>query len=154
KTGHVQRAWIGVGIQDLSPELSAALKLDPRAGALVNSVNEGGPAFKANLRAGDVIAAVGGKRVMDGHELIREIIAHNVGENVPLEIWGGGQKSGATVVLAARPEPPVPPLPVQQQGVPHAGLGLTVRDLTPQQAQQLGLPPKVAPIITQITPGS
>src|SRR3954462_14958975 len=50
KTGHVERAWIGVGIQDLTPELALALKLDPRAGALVNAVTDGGPAQKANVK--------------------------------------------------------------------------------------------------------
>ena len=63
KTGHVERAWIGVGIQDLTPELAAALKVDPRAGVLVNSINDGGPAQKANIKPGDIIGAVAGKKV-------------------------------------------------------------------------------------------
>jgi S1-C subfamily serine protease len=154
KTGHVQRAWLGVGIQDLSPELAAAMKLDPRAGVLVSSVNADGPSYKANLRPGDVIAAVAGKPVHDGHELIRETISHEVGQSVILEITRGGQKYGASVVLAARPEPAVPPAPVQQQQVPHPGMGLSVRDLQPQQAAQMGLAKKPLAIVTQVQPGS
>ena len=155
KKGKVERAWIGVGIQDLTPELASALKLaDARAGVLVNSVTEGGPAQKANIKAGDVIAAVAGKRVTDGRELVREVIAHEVGQTVPLEIIRDGKRYGSSAVLTARPEAAVPPLPVQQQGVPQAGLGLSVRDLAPQQAAQLGLPPKPVPVVTSITPGS
>ena len=125
-----------------------------RAGVLVNSVTDGGPAQKANIKPGDVIAAVAGKKVADGRELVREVIAHEVGQSVPLEIIRDGKRYGSTAVLTARPEAAVPPLPVQQQGVPQAGLGLSVRDLTAQQASQLGLPAKPAPVVTSITPGS
>jgi S1-C subfamily serine protease len=154
KTGHVERAWIGAGIQDLTPELAAVMKLDPRAGALVNSVNENGPANKAQIHPGDVIASVGGRTVHDGRDLIREILMHDVGQPVPLEIIRGGQHYGASVTLTARPEPPVPVLPVQQQNVPQAGLGLGVRDLSAQQAQQIGLSAKALPIVSTVVPGS
>jgi serine protease Do len=154
KTGHVQRSWIGVGIQDLTPELASAMKVDSRAGVLVNSINEGGPAAKANIRAGDIIGAVAGKKVIDGRELVREVISHEVGQTIQLEIVRDGKKYGTNMTLTARPEAAIPPLPVQQQGVPQAGLGLSVRDLTPQQSSQLGLSPKPLPIVTTIAPGS
>jgi len=154
KNGHVQRSWIGVGIQDLTPELASAMKVDPRAGVLVNSITDGGPAAKANIKAGDIIGAVAGKKVIDGRELVREVIAHEVGQTIQLEIVRDGKKYGTNMTLTARPEATVPTLPVQQQGVPQAGLGLSVRDLTPQQSVQLGLSPKPLPIITTISPGS
>src|SRR6185295_4707364 len=90
KNGKVQRSWLGVGIQDLTPELAQAMKVDPRAGVLVNSINDGGPAAKANLKPGDIIAAVGGKKVADSHELVREVISHDVGNNVQLEVIRDG----------------------------------------------------------------
>ena len=154
KTGHVQRAWMGIGIQDLTPELAAALKLDPRAGALVNAVNDGGPAQKANVKPGDVISSVGGHLVHDGRELTREVISHDVGQSIPLEIIRDGKKYGSSAILTARPEAPIPPLPVQQQGVPQTGLGMSVRDLAPAQSAQLGLPAKVLPVLTSVAPGS
>ncbi len=154
KTGHVERAWIGVGIQDLTPELASAMKLDPRAGALVNLVNDGGPAAKANMRPGDVIASVAGKTVHDGRELIREVLQHDVGQTIPLEIVRDAKHYSSSITLTARPEPPIPQLPVQQQGVPHPGLGMSVRDLSPQQAQQLGLAAKAMPVVTNVAPGS
>lgn len=155
KKGRVDRAWIGVGIQDLTPELAGALKLgDAHTGVLVNSVTNGGPAQKANIKAGDVIAAVAGKKVADGRELIREVISHEVGHKLPLEIIRDGKRYGATALLTARPEAAVPLLPVQQQGVPQAGLGLSVRDLTAEQAAKLGLSGKRLPVVTSISPGS
>lgn len=154
KTGHVQRSWIGVGIQDLTPELAGAMKVDSRAGVLVNSITEGGPAHKANIKPGDIIGAVAGKKVLDGRELVREVISHEVGQTVQLEIVRGGKKYGTNMTLSARPEAKIAPLPVQQQGVPQAGLGLSVRDLTPQQSAQLRLGSRPLPIVTTITPGS
>ena len=155
KKGKVERAWIGVGIQDLTPELATALKVpDARAGVLINAITDGGPAAKANMKPGDIVAAVDGKKVTDGRELVREIIAHEVGQTVPLEIVRDGKRYGSSVSLTARPEAAVPPLPVQQQSVPQAGLGLSVRDLTGPQATQLGLPSQAVSIVTSITPGS
>jgi S1-C subfamily serine protease len=155
KKGKVERAWIGVGVQDLTPEIATALKVsDARAGVLINAVNDGGPAQKANIKPGDIIAAVAGKHVADGRELIREILQHEVGQTVPLEIIREGKRYGSSALLTAKPEAAVPPLPVQQQGLPQAGLGLSVRDLTPQQAQSIGLPVKPATVVTSISPGS
>jgi serine protease Do len=154
KTGRVSRAWIGVGVQDVTPELAAAMHLPSDTGALVNSVAPDGPAFKANVRAGDVIATVGGKPLRDGHDLVRETIAHEVGETVALEIVRAGQHYGTSVALTERPETPIDPTPGQQQAPPHQGMGLVVRDLAPQQAERMGLGAKSLPVVTQLTPGS
>ncbi len=154
KTGHVSRAWIGVGVQDVTPELAAAMHLSADTGALVNNVAPEGPAFKGNVRAGDVIATVGGRPLRDGHDLVRETIAHEVGETVPLEIVRGGQHYGTSVTLSERPEAPIEPTPGQQQASPHQGMGLVVRDLAPQQADRMGLGARPLPVVTQVAPGS
>jgi Do/DeqQ family serine protease len=154
KTGRVSRAWLGVGVQDLTPELAGTLKVQPGSGSLVNNVANDGPAFRANVRPGDVIAAVGGHAVHDGRDLIRETLTHEVGQTVPLEIVRNGAHYAAQVTLSERPEPTVEPAPVQQQTLPHNGLGLVVRDLAPQQASQMGLAAHSFPIVTQVAPGS
>lgn len=154
KTGKIERAWIGVGFQDLTPELAGALKVDAYSGAVVNSVADGSPAARANLHNGDIIAAVAGKAVHDGRELVREILQHDVGKTIQLEIVREGKHYGANVTLVARPEPPVEPLPVQQAQAPQKDLGVTMRDMKPETTNQLGLGNKVLPIVTQVTPGS
>jgi serine protease Do len=154
KTGHVDRAWIGVGIQDLTPDLASAMKMDPSAGVLVNSVTDNGPAQKAQIHPGDVIASVGGKAVHDSHELQREIIAHDVGQNVQLEIIRAGRHYGTQVALVSRPGQAPAPLPVQAQGAPQSGLGLSVRDISAAQSQQVGLVAKPHPIVTAVNLGS
>lgn len=154
RSGKVERAWLGVGIQDLSPDLAAAMKLDTRAGALISSVREGGPAAKANMKAGDVVASVAGKAVHDGHELAREVLTHDVGSQIALEIIRNGQRYAANVTLTARPEAPVPPIPAQQVMPAQAGLGFSVRDLTAQVAEQYGFPAKACTVVTAVAPGS
>jgi Do/DeqQ family serine protease len=154
RTGRVQRAWIGVGIQDVTPEIANELKVDPAAGALVNSVASDGPGAKAQLRPGDVVAAVNGKRVRDAQELIRELLARDVGQNVSLEVIRGGKRYATKAELTARPEPALTPAPVQQETMQTQGLGLSLRDLTPEQSVQLGLPPRSLAVIAQVSPGS
>jgi Do/DeqQ family serine protease len=154
RTGRVQRAWIGVGIQDVTPEIANELKVDPGAGALVNSVASDGPGARAQLRAGDVVAAVNGKRVRDAQELIRELLARDVGQTVSLEVIRGGKRYSTKAELTARPEPAMSPAPVQQETTQSQGLGLSLRELTPEQSVQLGLPPRALVAIAQVAPGS
>ena len=54
KNGKVTRAWLGVGVQDLTPDLAKAMKVDPYAGALINDTVAGGPAFNAKVVPGDI----------------------------------------------------------------------------------------------------
>ena len=154
RIGRVERAWIGVSVQDLSPDLASAMSLDPRAGALINSVTDGGPGAKAQLKPGDVIASVAGKSVHDGHELVREVLSHDVGQQVAIEVVRAGQHYAAQVTLTARPEPPVPTVPAQQANVPQVGMGMAVRDLAPQQATQLGLGNQAIAVVTSVNAGS
>jgi Do/DeqQ family serine protease len=154
KTGKVSRAWIGVGVQSLSPDVAAVMKVDLRAGALVNSVTAGGPAEKAQLRPGDIVASVAGRPVHDDRELIQEILSHEVGQNIQLEVVRSGQHYGTMVALIARPEPNIAPLPLQDQDSQQSGLGLGVRPLTPAQSAQLGLPARELTIVSTAVPGS
>ncbi|WP_437723439.1 trypsin-like peptidase domain-containing protein [Sorangium sp. So ce861] len=126
--GRVERAWIGVGLQDLTPQLAAVMPNAPRAGALVNAVNPSGPAARSNLQPGDVITSVAARPTRDAQDVIRELFNRNVGETLSLEVVRGGQRYQTRVTLAARNEPPPPALPVQRAPAPHPGLGLTLRD--------------------------
>ncbi|EYF06723.1 trypsin-like peptidase domain-containing protein [Chondromyces apiculatus] len=128
KTGRVDRTWIGVGLQDLTPELAAAIPSAPPLGALINTVSPSGPASKANLNPGDVVTSILGKPVRDAQDLIREIFLHDAGEAVTLDVNRGGKRYQTKVILESRNEPPPPVLPVQRTASQQPGLGLTVRD--------------------------
>jgi serine protease Do len=154
KTGIVQRAWIGVGIQDVTPELAPELGVLPGAGALINSVASGGPGARAQLRPADIVAAVDGRKVRDAQEFIRELIAHDVGDMVILEVIRAGKHYGAKVELVARPEAATPPVTTPPVATPAPGLGLAIRDLSAEQAAKLGMPPRSFAAIVQVAAGS
>src|SRR5580704_4715063 len=126
KTGRVSRPWLGVSVQDVTPEIAAAMHVTAGAGALVNNIAPDGPAHGSNLRPGDIIAAVGGRPLHEAHDLIRETIAHEVGQAVVLEIVRGGKHYAATVTLTERPERAPEPPPVQQPAASRQGMGLEI----------------------------
>jgi Do/DeqQ family serine protease len=154
RTGRVTRAWLGVGVQDITPEIGAAVHLAPGSGALVNNVVANGPAYKANLRPGDIIAAIGGHPVHDAHDVVRETIDREVGQSLGLEILRGGVRYGAAVTLTERPEPRVDPIPAQVQAPPHLGLGLVVHDVRAAEAERMGMPARATVAVTEVKSGS
>jgi len=153
RTGRVQRAWIGLGVQDVTPELASEINVPAGSGALVNQVAQGGPAHQAHLQAGDIIHSVGGRAVRDAQDLMREVLAHDVGEKVKLEVTRGGQKYVTEVVLTGRNEPPPPPLPMQQVAQASPTLGLSLRDVPAGVAGPDGRVPMVAQVV-RVAPGS
>src|SRR5204863_6484544 len=85
KTGKVVRGWLGVGIQEITPDLAKAFKVKEQRGALVSDVNEHGPALKAGVQRGDVIVEFDGKNVQGISELRNRVAATPVGSNVKLK---------------------------------------------------------------------
>ena len=146
KTGHVTRAWIGIGLQDLTPQLAAAIPNAPSIGALVNSVIADGPAARANLEAGDVIAKIGTRVVADAQDIIRETFLHDVGETLMLEVVRAGKRYQTKVTLEARKEATPKPIEVQRPTAKPPGLGMALRELE-IDGQKLAL-------IASITPDS
>jgi len=89
--GEVQRGRIGVQIQDLTPELAEAFKVDVKAGAVVSQVTAGSPAEKAGVKAGDVIIKVNG-RAIDGSANLRNMIGlMRIGEKVAVSLIRDGK---------------------------------------------------------------
>lgn len=102
--GKVERGFIGVGIQHLTPALKSALSLPPEvSGALVSYVVEDGPAAKAGLRHSDVILSVDGRSVGDDRELLREVAKIKPGSTVPLKILRRGQEKKLSITVDERP---------------------------------------------------
>ncbi|MRG94118.1 trypsin-like peptidase domain-containing protein [Polyangium spumosum] len=129
KTGHVMRVWIGVGIQDLTPQLAAEIPSAPHAGALVNTVVAGGPAQKAHLEPGDIVTKIGSRSIADAQDVIRELFLHDDGEVLPMEVFRAGKRYQTKVTLEAKSESSPPALPVQRKVSSPQGLGITLRDV-------------------------
>ena len=129
--GSVKRAWLGVSFQEITPELAAHFGGGFEGGALVNAVVPGGPAEKAGLRAGDVITAIGEQKIREGHDLLRTVLRHGVGQRLELEVRRGDKTKKIALVTGERPSEDS--AQSQQQGVQdNAMLGLALEPLTPR----------------------
>ncbi len=101
--GKVSRGYLGVQIQSLSKDLADGLGLSDRKGALIASAQEGTPAAKAGLKAGDVITAVNGEKIEDARELSRRIGHLKPGTTAEITYLRDGGERRATVELAPQP---------------------------------------------------
>lgn len=96
--GEVRRGRLGVGIQDVTPDLAEALGLASARGAIINQVEPGSPAESAGLRAGDVVVAVDGREVRNAADLRNRIGLLRIGEDVSITV----QRDGERVSLRTR----------------------------------------------------
>ncbi|MFO7668994.1 MAG: Do family serine endopeptidase [Bacteroidales bacterium] len=97
--GAVQRAILGVTIQDVTAELAAANELDVLKGVYVNSVREGGAAKEAGIKSGDVILSIDGVEVNSSAALQEQVSKHSPGETVTVELNRKGTLKHLEVVL-------------------------------------------------------
>jgi serine protease Do len=103
-TGKVTRGWLGVSIQDVTPELRETLGLDDGVkGALVGEVMPDTPAGKAGLEVGDVIVGIDGKAVSDANELRNRVAVTRPGKQVHLALLRNGGERSVTVTVGERP---------------------------------------------------
>jgi len=98
-TGRVSRGRIGVVIQEVTKELADSFGLSKPAGALVNSVEKGGPADKAGIESGDIITKFDGKVVLASSDLPRIVAATHPGSKVSLQLWRKGTTKDLTVTV-------------------------------------------------------
>lgn len=102
--GKVSRGRIGVVIQEVTKELAESFGLPKPTGALVNSVEKGGPADKAGITASDVILKFDGKTVNSSADLPRIVGNTKPGSKVPVEVWRKGAAKDVTVVVGEIPD--------------------------------------------------
>jgi serine protease Do/serine protease DegQ len=100
--GEVRRGQLGVGIQDLTPELAAAFDIETRGGAIVSQVQPDSPADKAGVQAGDVVTAVNGNKMSDASQLRNAVGMLRIGSEITLDLL----RDGKPVQLTARVEEP------------------------------------------------
>lgn len=150
KMGRVIRGWLGVMIQDLTPELSKSLGLKDAKGALVTRVMENSPAQKAGLARGDVIISFAGQPVDKAHALSRLVAATQPNAAVRLQFIRDGKLKEVTATIGATPETVEEERPSRTE----SSWGFTVQELTPELAQELGLEVNEGVIISNVEPGS
>jgi serine protease Do len=85
--GHPRRGWLGVRIQGVTDEIAESLGLDKPRGALIASVNDGGPAQKAGIQPGDVVLDFDGKDIPDVRHLPRIVAETDIDKTVKVTLW-------------------------------------------------------------------
>ncbi len=142
-SGKVSRGRMGVVIQEVTKELAESFGLERSMGAIVNSVEKGGPAEAAGIEPGDVILRFDGKAIQNSADLPRIVAATRPGARVGVQLWRkGSYKEVSLTVGEVQEERSL----AQRQGKsPRAEqqanrLGLVVSELSAEQRRQLGVP--------------
>jgi len=135
--GRVTRGWLGVGIQDVNSSLAQSFGLERPTGALVSTVESGGPAEKAGIKPGDVILSFNGKPIDSSSQLPPLVAQAKPGSKATVEVWRDGKKQTLNVVVTELKEESV------ARATPRGGdrggkLGLAVRPLSPDEKKELG----------------
>lgn len=150
--GSVIRGWMGVGIQDLTPELAEYYGIKNQKGVLVTQVFPDNPAEKAGIKTKDVIVAVDGKPVSTGRELSAAVAGLPVGKEVPVKLIRDGKALSVKVQIAERKDAEAA---APETGPDSADLGIRATDLTPETARRFGIDEgEKGALVAEIQPGS
>ncbi len=162
KNGKVTRGYIGVRLQNLTPELARALNVPQSSGALINDVTKNSPGDKAGLKADDVVVSLDGKKVESSSALSRTVALRPPGASVTLGLIRNGKSQDVKVTLTSRPGDldkvgsaggPRPGGKSQKDESNRQRIGLTLQTIDPRTAEANGLPTRGA-VITEVQPGS
>jgi serine protease Do len=159
--GTVERGWLGVQVQEVTPELASALGLDKPKGALVSDVVPESPAAKASLKQGDVILGFDGREVEEMRDLPRIVAETPADKKVDLKIWRDGRESAQSVTIARQDKR----MQEMAMGEPSPGgetgdaaasdtIGATLAPLTADLRQQYRIDDEVnGVVVTEVKPG-
>ena len=153
KQGKVVRPWLGISVQDLTPEMMEHFKVKEKEGVLVGQVFPGTGAEKAGIVSGDIIKSVDEKPVKNVSELVKEILRKKVGQPVKLSIIREGKEMTMAVTTSAQPDKLETARQKENGG--EEKLGAHVQELTPQVAARYGISGvKNGVVITGVEDGS
>ncbi|MDD5174924.1 MAG: Do family serine endopeptidase [Sterolibacterium sp.] len=105
KTGSVTRGWVGVEVQEITPELAESFNLPNTQGAMIAGVMRGSPADRAGIKPGDILLSVAGKPIGDAQSMLELIAAQTPGQQTSLKIRRNGKEDIVSVTIAKRPQP-------------------------------------------------
>ncbi len=156
KNGQVERGLLGVMIQNLTPDLAKAFKLNQTTGALVGDVSPGSPADKAGLKSGDVITKFNGQPIQDASQLKLGVAETAPGSKVPVVVSRNGENKAFDVTLGNAPGNKVAKAngtKGSERKEALAGVGVT--DLDQNTRSELNIPENVqGAVISQVAPDS
>lgn len=161
KHGEVRRGFLGVTVQQLTPSLIEGYKIPVKEGAIVADVQAGGPAEKAGVQRGDVIASVAGEKVKNSQDVVFLIRKKMQGEKIDLEIYRDGKKRVINVTLGEIDGGKAEPSKREQQRGSEdqsknssTHMGITVTPVTSELKSRYKLRGDDGLVVTQVERGS
>jgi serine protease Do len=151
--GKVVRGYLGVHIQDVTPDLAHQFGLNQGGGVLIGDVSPDTPASKAGIKKGDVVLELNGQPIEAANQLQVQISQMAPGTPAKMKIWRDGKAQDVTVTLGELPEQAEKEGPGESSE--GALEGVEVQNVTPDLAQQLNLPSGTkGVVVTQVDPSS
>ncbi len=157
--GHARRGWLGVKIQQVTPEIAESLGLKEPGGALVASVEDNGPAAKAAIQNGDVILKFNDQDVKEMKVLPRIVGDTDINKQVPVQVWRDGKTRQITVTVGELPEETqvasaAPDKPAPDKALRLSGLGLELGAITQEARDKYSLSAdQKGVVVTSVTGG-
>ncbi len=151
KGGKVVRGWLGIMIQDFTPDLAESFGVKETRGVIVSDIVSGAPADNSDLQRGDVVVKFEGKAVEDANGLSRMVAGTPPESSVNLEILRDGKKKTIQITLGTLPDEQEVPEPTREV----APWGLTVQNITQEIARRFGLDVnETGVVVTDVTRNS
>jgi serine protease Do len=141
--GQVERAFLGVSVQEVTPAIAKAIGLSSPAGALISEVSPNSPAQKAGLQSGDVILAINGTPVEERNQLVMNVSMMKAGQTVHLKVFRDGQTKEITAQVGELPGKKVERASREDGDSQNSALeGVSVKELNARV------------VVTEVDPGS
>jgi len=157
KTGRVERGFLGVQIQDLTPSLAQAFKIERTNGALVADVTAGSPADAAGIKSGDVIVEFNGKPVENASQLKLHVAETAPGASVRVVVNRNGENKNLSITVREKAKNELASSKQEQgqSGQGDALHGVAVGELDQQTREELKVPASVhGALVSQVSPNS
>jgi Do/DeqQ family serine protease len=158
--GRIERSWLGVKVEPVTPRVARALKLDRVIGAYIEAVVPNSPAHRAGLRPSDVILSFDGHEIRQSRDLHWMAASAGVGSKVTLTVFRAGKKFPAAVVLGVLPQvhggaPPARRAATTASGpdIDLPGLGMRVTSLNARLRKRFGIHAAVGALVVHVDRG-
>jgi serine protease Do len=151
--GKITRGWLGVHIQEMTPELAKSFNLEESKGVLIAQVDSDGPAAKTGLQSGDVILDYNGKETHNSRDLSLAVAETKVGVPAELKVLRNGREMTFHVSIGERPDDVAQnnSAPKEEQ---RGRLGITVENITADVASEMNLSSRTGALVTEVRPDS
>ncbi len=152
-SGKVTRGWLGIHIQEITPEIAKSFNLGGQKGVLVADVDPNGPAARGGLQSGDILLAYGGQQLHSAHDLMMAVAGTRVGSSSKLEVLHNGEHRSIVVTVGERPADLAEAFE-SSKTEERGRLGITAENVTSEAQHQMNLGSRQGALVTEVRPGS